>query len=53
LTAINFSNYLQKADSKSKNYLDTSDPNYSEMVDAIDTTIHDKKSGERIFGFMT
>lgn len=43
LTAKNFSNYLQEGDERSKNYLDNSSDNIFEMVDTIDTTIHDIK----------
>jgi DnaJ-class molecular chaperone with C-terminal Zn finger domain len=43
LTAGNFSNYFQEGDERSKNYLDNSSDNFFDMVDIIDTTIHDVK----------
>lgn len=47
MTTKNFSNYLQEGNPKSKTYLDTDSEYYPDLVEMIDSTIHDiKKWGD-------
>lgn len=47
MTAKSFSNYLQTGNVKSKTYLDTDSENYLDLINMVDSTIHDiKKWGD-------
>ncbi len=47
MTATNFSNYLQEGNVKSKTYLDTDSEYYPDLVEMVDSTVHDiKKWGD-------